>query len=313
MKTGFKFFLSVLLYLLVCQTYSIQRYYITGNEFKKCADYIVENHVAHFNPKNVQEKSIIFVDAYSLPYFFKQIFPLIENSFFLITHNGDGSAPGEFVKFLNDPRIIMWFGQNCDVIHPKFFPIPIGIANSHWPHGDTRIFDTVLDSLEMNLSNKIHKLYVNFGLTTDIYRSKHNTVPSCYDAVPFRKKLYEQLREKSFVFIPAQNLMEHFQKPIKEFLIELSQYLFVLSPFGGGLDCLRTWEALLVGSIPIVYSSTLNPLYEDLPVIIVTSWDEITEEFLEMKYQEIKAKKYNKEKLFMNYWRDMIKEYKNFN
>ena len=42
-----------------------------------------------------------------------------------------------------------------------------------------------------------------------------------------------------------------------------------------GLDAHRTWEALLVGTIPIVRSSKLNPLYERLPVIIVNRWEEV--------------------------------------
>ena len=91
-----------------------------------------------------------------------------------------------------------------------------------------------------------------------------------------------------------------------EYMKEMAYFKFTLSPRGYGPDSYRNWEALLVGSIPIVSSSHLDPLYADLPVLIIHDWREITQEFLEKKYEEMKAKKFNIEKLFMEYWRKKI-------
>ncbi len=65
------------------------------------------------------------------------------------------------------------------------------------------------------------------------------------------------------------------------FDFELYQFTPFLSS-GVGVDCFRTWEAIAMGAIPIVESSTLNPLHEQAPAIIVDKWDKslITEEFL---------------------------------
>ena len=48
-------------------------------------------------------------------------------------------------------------------------------------------------------------------------------------------------------------------------------YAFELSPSGNGLDCHRTYEAIILNTIPIVRSNTLDPIYKehDLPVVIV--------------------------------------------
>jgi hypothetical protein len=56
------------------------------------------------------------------------------------------------------------------------------------------------------------------------------------------------------------------------------EFAFEASPRGKGLDCFRTWEALFLGSIPIVQSSSLDPLFldEGLPVAIVESYREVT-------------------------------------
>src|ERR1700693_6134436 len=61
---------------------------------------------------------------------------------------------------------------------------------------------------------------------------------------------------------------------------ERGRYVFVLSPHGMGLDCHRTWEALALGHIVIVPSSSLDSLFEDLPVVKITNWDDITSDAL---------------------------------
>ncbi len=59
-----------------------------------------------------------------------------------------------------------------------------------------------------------------------------------------------------------------------------SEYAFVISPHGNGVDCHRTWEALALGCVPIVRTSPLDALYEGLPVLIVSNWCEVTADFL---------------------------------
>ncbi len=48
-------------------------------------------------------------------------------------------------------------------------------------------------------------------------------------------------------------------------------------------------------------------MYKDLPVLIIEDWTEITEEFLNKKYEEFKQKKYNNKKAFASYWLKKIK------
>src|SRR5690606_33447515 len=76
------------------------------------------------------------------------------------------------------------------------------------------------------------------------------------------------------------------------------------SPRGAGLDCYRTWEALLLGTIPIVKTSTLDAAYDGLPVLIVDDWKIIIKEFLEEKWKEMmeSRKKWHWEKLYRPYW-----------
>lgn len=90
------------------------------------------------------------------------------------------------------------------------------------------------------------------------------------------------------------------------------RFPFWLSPRGNGLDCHRTWEALYLNTIPIVWSSPLNPLYVDLPVLIISQLDDISENFLRVRLNEITEMKtktppvYHMEKLRFSYWRHLV-------
>ncbi len=49
----------------------------------------------------------------------------------------------------------------------------------------------------------------------------------------------------------------------------MAESKFVLSPPGFGEDCYRTWEAVLLGAVPIVRRSPLQQLYDGAPVVVV--------------------------------------------
>ena len=90
----------------------------------------------------------------------------------------------------------------------------------------------------------------------------------------------------------------------------MTEFAFVLSPFGNGMDCHRTWEALLCGCIPIVRSSVFNELFEGLPVLIVENWSDISLQLLVTTLADFKDKhdknelKY--EKLELSYYTKMF-------
>ncbi len=86
----------------------------------------------------------------------------------------------------------------------------------------------------------------------------------------------------------------------------LRKHRFMVSPAGDGLDTHATWEALLAGCIPVVPRSPSDPLFEDLPVWLVDSWEEVTDEAVLRVEEEFKGKEYNWEKLFASGWHTEI-------
>ncbi|HBR70713.1 TPA: hypothetical protein DIC20_01360 [Candidatus Dependentiae bacterium] len=258
--------------------------FITGDGFRALAQHILDQEKC-FNPKNVQKKDIIFLKTDYLKYFFEKMFPKIKNNFILITHNSDYSAPQNYSAYLDDSRIIKWFAQNVEIYsHPKLIPIPIGLENRYKSRGaQIKRIEAFISQYTKNTARNIF-----------VYANIANTHPN-------RSTLKALLSSQRHICWSER-------KPFFHYLKDLSRSIFVLSPSGHGLDCHRTWEALLLGAIPIVKTSSLDPMFQDLPVVIVKNWEELTKEFLEQKLQEFKKLPFNMEKIYFGYWKNLIQE-----
>ncbi len=259
--------------------------YVAGDTFRDYCDYIYDETGNTVVPENVNYGDTIFLKTDYLRQFFTSLHPQIANPYILVTHNGDLPVPREFGFMLDDPKIIAWFGQNIQYAHPKLHPIPIGIANRYWGHGN---IDTVAEVQQLIPGCvKSILLYMNFSQST-------------YGERPH---VYHFFKDKPFCTVGGH-------KGFGSYLFDLAQSKFVLSPRGNGLDCHRTWEALYMGAIPIVVTSPIDPLYDGLPVIIIKGWNEVTQEFLEAKWEEMSAAEYQLNRIYADYWLDMISSYK---
>lgn len=176
--------------------------------------------------------------------------------------------------------------KNIDYDHHKLKPLPLGIANSYCKHGNTTVLSSAIQSSKP-YSKKKQNIYVNFTLSTNT-EERMNVLDQC-----------KKITLSCFSV----------RKDFAAYLEEMKQYRYVISPPGNGTDCHRTWEALLVGCIPIIKHSRLDPLFKKLPVIFVYEWSELTEDFLQKEYQKLIAKNFYYERLYADYWIKKIKKY----
>ncbi len=257
--------------------------YISGDTFRAISDFIIDEKYIPFDPERVTQGDIIFVNADHMDFFFTTVHPHIRMPYILITHNSDFAIPGKWKKHLDDATLIAWFGQNYDgTQHAKIFPIPIGLANRHWPHGDIAIVDRI--RAESATCEKKHLAYLNFIDGTNSSKRVH---------------VRDFFKDKAFCFSAPR-------KPYVEYLKDLAQSKFVICPEGNGFDCHRTWEALLVGSIPVLLHSPLDPLFTGLHVLLVNGWSEVTQEFLLDIYAKMQQQSFVYEKMFAQYWLNKI-------
>jgi hypothetical protein len=52
----------------------------------------------------------------------------------------------------------------------------------------------------------------------------------------------------------------------------------------------------------------MDPLFEDLPVLLVKKWSDVTQELLESTYIAFKERSFSYEKLTLAYWRQRLKD-----
>jgi hypothetical protein len=189
---------------------------------------------------------------------------------------------------LKSEKVIAWFLQNYDgTVSRKIVPLPIGLANAFWPHGRVEAFDEGKRKAKER-SDRDVLLYVNFSVGTNPGK---------------RKSCYEYFSACPFATVVSA-------KKSEEYLADLARARFVISPPGNGLDCHRTWEALLLGAYPVVLSTSLNPLYEGLPVLVVESWEEVTPELLERKEAEFAQLAPYKDRLMAPYWIKKVESFR---
>lgn len=263
---------------------------------------------------NLISNEVLHVCPQALDNFVRKVLPKITTPFILVTNNSDLTIPDdvfyEFNILTNNQYLKHWFAQNCIIDHPKITRIPIGLdyhtlmptrkQTFSWsppekhPWGikqdpilqEKQLID--LKTASLPFWKREVKAYANFQFLMTTRYGKIDRI-ECFNTVPNQLVYYEPY--KCTRDICWKNMIE---------------YAFVLSPQGNGIDCHRTWEALCLGCIPIIKSSGLDPLFENLPVWIVHSWTEVTEENMTQKINEFRERTFGYDRLTLNYWRNCI-------
>jgi hypothetical protein len=257
--------------------------FICGDSFRSICDHIYDETDTTFSAEEVKEGDAVFVNTTFLNLFLEYEFHKINNKFILVTHNSEISCPYKYLDLLADEKIIAWFGCNPNYNHHKFIPLPLGLANRHWPHGN--IYDVGSILKDITGFEKKYLLLGNFSIGTNVIERQ-----AAYDAFCNTDYFHYFSPNKSYI----------------SYLKDLSSSVFCLNPFGSGFDCHRMWEALLMGCYVITKNSFLNKLYENLPVIIIDNWNEINKNYLEQKQIDFNSRKFSQEKMYFDYWKNLI-------
>lgn len=272
---------------------------ISGSVFRDICQHKLDD--GPIDPNSVKEGDIIFVRGKYAESFFAQCH-LIPHKFMVISHLTAETSPGKLERYLNTPNLIAWFGKNARGNHPKLHQLPIGVYQGNYPPNDTSgwgIYEVFRGYLQKCFFDEKRNTFPAQGrpyLLSKIFSTRYNAKDRKGVENFFKEKAYCT----SFPFLPYQNYCQ-----------VLQDSSFVLSPRGGGEDCFRTWEAMLSGAYPIIKGSFLDPLYKELPVVIIKNWEEITQEFLEYKLLELSQKRIPLEKLYADYWLQKIIDIRN--
>jgi len=181
-----------------------------------------------------------------------------------------------------------WFSNNVETTHPKVTAIPIGMLQSV--------------EKEQILSDQI-----SLGVQPPV-----NTCTMCFlRNIPCnpnpREGIYELLGGGPW--ITAKGGFEHI--PADIFYQDMRHHPFTISPPGAGPDCHRHWEAIALGSIPIVIRSRATDILADMPCLRIDHWAQVTERLLMNEHAKLHERfsHDSMKKLDMGYWRERILEW----
>jgi FkbM family methyltransferase len=199
----------------------------------------------------------------------------IRTPFTLVTIENDEATPQD-VTWLKHKYLTRWYSWNSN--HPEVHPIPIGLNE------DSQLQPMVRAK---RAASKTMKLLVNFRQDRPERKSLHNRLKSLdwVHVEPYSKKWQSQAK-----------LTTHYES--------ISKYTWTLCPRGAGQDTHRLWEALYLGSIPVVLKSNLSPLYAGLPVIQLESWDQLSLETLKTLSKSLPTSRRNAN---FGYWANIIR------
>jgi hypothetical protein len=241
--------------------------------------------------------------------------------FTLLSGDSDTPITNDFIqnreisKILNNTNLINWFAQNMVADHPKLHSIPIGMDyHTMWerpgiwglsqqsPIAQERILMNTFASAP-NFSDRFFAGYCNWHFALD-----RGDRQNCLAKIDRGTCLFEKSH------LPR---ISSWQRQ--------ARCMFVISPEGAGIDCHRTWEAILLGCVPVVKKSKFSSLLDQLPVVQLDDWSEFNSKRMIQQVDRLTNEKFNFNSLFLNHWIEKIngdtrfnlpnmsiKEFKNF-
>ena len=233
----------------------------------------------------VKDNDIIFSKYEFVP----KLFEILRNKncdkkLILISHESDAGVDENFFK--SKPEcIVKWYAQNVEYDHEDLIPIPLGVACDYYQFHSLTL-SHINKETEKRTKNKL--LYINHRISTH---------PSS------REWIYNYFTTNDWCTVDQPNLS------LDKYREKINSHKFILCPRGNGIDTIRLWESLYCGIIPIVEKHVhYNKCLVDLPVVIVDSFQEVTQSFLENKLIEMSNKVFNMEKLKVSWWIKLMKE-----
>ena len=256
---------------------------------------------------NKKNQEIFFVKSSELKTFESNHLKKINNNFILVTGDSDTEMridtkqedlqlKDTIQDILNNSKLVVWYAQNLFFEHEKIKSIPIGLdyhtvweKRKFWEnyrfspsHQERKLISTLFNSKPFD--DRENLIFNNWHFSLS-----HGN----------RKEIYDQIN-KNDNFFPKERVNRFLNWKLQ------SKYKYIFCPSGKGLDDHRIYESIILGNIPVRIEDELSKLHENLPIIYVKSIKDLNIKLIESNYLQLKDKKFNYEKLFLDHWRNKL-------
>lgn len=303
---------------------------ITGDGFRMIADHIIDepssipnefSSLFEWQSKNACESAgrdlhldngqafVLFIrNSLVRPFFASDCFESISVPIVLITHNGDEDQPtDENARYLDHPKLVHWFAQNCDRVHAKLTCIPIGIENRQWgPPTDGGTHGSMPELLLGMMAARLPS-YTASDLASIARedRSFKHTWAFFGKTHVSRDNVISALESLEIQWIRTSGAPDGGKYFVTEYYRNVLQHVAIVCPRGNGRDSHRVWESLYLGRVVVTLHSPADSLLDGFPTILLDSWDDlitIEKNILDAAINFASLKRFNVHKLFMPYW-----------
>ena len=250
----------------------------------------------------VRTARVIYLCTDMVPQFVREHLPRRSTPFTLVTGDSDlAVAAGPIAERALDavtshPMLVAWYAQNRVFKHPKLHSMPIGLDYHTLspPEGGGRAHPWGARRVPVDQERQLAQI----GRSAGSIAAKE-PVAFCNWHFAIERGDRQECRRR--VDPTAVSYQRDFTTRDASWRMN-ARFAFTLSPAGAGLDGHRTWEALLLGSIPVVLRSPLDELFTQLPVVIVDDWSEVTPARLRSELDRIARNSFDFSPLKLGYW-----------
>ena len=191
---------------------------------------------------------------------------------------------------------------NCseyDKCEDGWVDFPIGMG---WKYA--RVFNSSNLTEDFSSSESKPLKFVNYSESlkrTQLGNHYHTVLCCIADWTDSMKRRPNPPNRRSYLQTLANNGIRNLQMDEEIYFSALPHVKFVISPEGNGIDCHRTYEALMAGCIPIVEEHPgIRKKYEGCPILYTKDYSEINETYLNRVWDELIDKEYNFSKLLLS-------------
>ena len=247
------------------------------------------------NIHDIKDGTLIYIHSSSLKYFSDKYLKKIDCTFSLICGDSDlcfdeiTLKQSYMKRLLQSENVKSIYCQNLNVHHPKLNFLPIGL-NYHSIYERFGFWGESLNPDEQekniirissyNFKEKILKAYCNWH-----FNAQRGDRADCIKKVNKEICFFEKTK-----VLRGASYMNN------------SKYAFTLCPSGEGYDCHRTYESIILGSIPIMKKSVFSSYLKNLPIVEIKCWRDLNRELLKEKLNEIQKKTFNFSLITNQYW-----------
>lgn len=260
--------------------------YVNGDRLKRSCDVAVE--IGH-NPSHLrsacQAKSV-FIKTDFVEECFDAMRKGRNKPCIIVTGNSDLKVT-ERLWYKKPELVHKWYGTNIVTRQHGLVPIPLGTENVKSPgySGDMGVIERILVARSRDIKNLA---YINFNPRTN-----------------------PDEREPILDLFAGKSWATHvgYGNPFEETMRQTREHKYVFAPPGNGMCTHRMWEAIYLGAVPIVKRSVHTEAFEDLPILLVDQWDQVTQELLESTWDDFNKRQWNMEKATLRYWRQRMRSW----